>query len=95
MFGIKERIFTPYGPCEVILNENMVTIPRHGTDKHLPPHRINHHAHLKALEKIGVSGIVAFGSVGSLHEDIPVRVTDDGRLFCLSLDVARTYEESS
>ncbi len=68
--GNKETVFTPYGSCEVIHNKKMVTIPRHGTKKYLPPHKINHHAHLKALEKIGVTGIVSFGSVGSLQEDI-------------------------
>jgi 5'-methylthioinosine phosphorylase len=68
--GIREKVITAYGSCEVIINENIVTIPRHGIEKHIPPHMINHHAHLKAFEQLGVDGIVAFGSVGSLKKEI-------------------------
>ena len=63
----KENIFTPFGTAEILLGD-IVMLMRH--QHGLPPHRINHRAHLAALAIVGVDRIVAFGSAGSLKPDI-------------------------
>lgn len=70
--GERRRVVTIHGSCELVrLGENVVYLPRHGLDRHTPPHRLNHHAHLEALRRVGVERIVALGSVGSLHKEVP------------------------
>lgn len=39
-------------------------LARHGDDLHIPPHRINYRANLKALQILGVGDIVALNTVG-------------------------------
>lgn len=65
--GQAEHVVTPYGAVEVVRAGNVAMIARHGRDGRTPPHRINHRAHLWALRQIGVTHIVAFGSVGGLR----------------------------
>ncbi|MBF0125248.1 MAG: MTAP family purine nucleoside phosphorylase, partial [Magnetococcales bacterium] len=45
-------------------------LQRHGLGAYTPPHRINHKAHLTALQQLGVTHILAIGSVGSLHRQL-------------------------
>jgi 5'-methylthioadenosine phosphorylase len=45
---------------------------RHGPDHRLPPHRIDHRAHLTALARAGATDVVAFGSVGALTPSLSV-----------------------
>jgi len=59
----EEVVATPYGKATVHTGD-ICLLPRH--QNCLPPHRINHRAHLAALKILGVDRIVAFGSVGSL-----------------------------
>ncbi len=68
--GAVERVVTPWGSCEVTLAGSLALIVRHGSKGHLPPHRINHHAHLAALKQLGVRGVVSVGSVGSLRPEL-------------------------
>lgn len=49
-----------------------VTLYRHGLDTYVPPHRINHAAHLQALRQLGCDRVLALGSVGSVRLDLPV-----------------------
>jgi 5'-methylthioadenosine phosphorylase len=49
---------------------DFVFVRRHGEGLYHPPHRIPHHAHVLALEALGVGQVVAFASSGSLHEDV-------------------------
>ncbi|MCP1662472.1 MAG: 5'-methylthioadenosine phosphorylase [Methanocalculus sp. MSAO_Arc1] len=64
---LEEKIIpTPYGKAVVHCGD-FCLVPRHQNT--LPPHRINHRAHLAALRILGVDRIVAFGSVGSLKVD--------------------------
>ena len=63
----KEEVSTPFGTAE-ILSGDIVMLMRH--QHGLPPHRINHRAHLAALAIAGVDRIIAFGSAGSLKPDI-------------------------
>jgi 5'-methylthioadenosine phosphorylase len=63
----KRRVSTPFGPAEILVGD-IVMLMRH--QHGLPPHRINHRAHLAALAIAGVDRIVAFGSSGSLKPGI-------------------------
>ncbi|MCB2198508.1 MTAP family purine nucleoside phosphorylase [bacterium] len=66
--GRRELVATPYGRVEVTFGGGVAMIARHGDSGDLPPHRINHHAHLKAFQQIGVEKVVSFGSVGGLKK---------------------------
>ena len=44
----------------------LVFLPRHGKDHHLPPHTINYRANLYALKQAGVRSIVAMNAVGGI-----------------------------
>jgi len=68
--GKESRFYTIYGPCDVVVADALVFIPRHGRDGTILPHNIDHHKHIAALKKAGVEGIVSFGSVGSLKPDL-------------------------
>ncbi|MDD1675994.1 MAG: MTAP family purine nucleoside phosphorylase [Methanomicrobiales archaeon] len=63
----KKTVHTPYGPADIMCGE-IVLLMRH--QKGIPPHRIDHRAHLSALALQGVDRVVAIGSVGSLRPEI-------------------------
>ena len=63
----KHHANTPFGPAEILIGD-VVILMRHQNG--LPPHRINHRAHLAALAIAGVDQIIAFGSTGSLQPKI-------------------------
>ncbi len=64
---------TPYGEpsCPMTLGticgHPMVFLARHGYGHTIQPDRINYRANIYALHSLGVTGIVAVGSVGSIH----------------------------
>jgi 5'-methylthioadenosine phosphorylase len=60
---------TPYGKVAVQKASQHLFIQRHGK-KPVPPHRINHHANIWALKSLGVEGIIAINSVGSLKANV-------------------------
>lgn len=68
-----QEMETPYGPSSgpLELGAHVVFLARHGPDRQIPPHRVNHRANLWALRKARVSGVVGTSSVGSLKEEIP------------------------
>ncbi len=89
-----KTVSTPCGDADVIVDETVAMIPRHSKDGYLPPHRINHQAHLKTFEQLGVNRIVSFGSVGGLQKSIPpgtLMVCDD--LFCPMKTVTFQHEK--
>lgn len=67
---------TPWGkPSAPLLlaryhNQEIIFLPRHGTEHSIPPHKINYRANVYALKQAGVSRIVSVSAVGSLREDI-------------------------
>ncbi|WP_193771139.1 MTAP family purine nucleoside phosphorylase [Candidatus Magnetaquicoccus inordinatus] len=67
----RREVETPYGPVSLLQQERLWFLQRHGLDGYTPPHRINHEAHLLALQQVGVQQILAVGSVGSLRMEIP------------------------
>ncbi len=64
----KKTVATPFGTAELLCGNNLVMLMRHQNSR--PPHRINFRANLAAMAIAGVTGIVAFGSSGSLKREI-------------------------
>lgn len=53
-------------------HDQLVAIQRHGSPEgYRPPHEINHHAHMKALDQLGVETVISVQSTGSLTTEIP------------------------
>lgn len=59
-------------PVEAVDGEEIVSIPRHGFDRSIPPHLVDHRATIRALCELGCDRVLAIGSAGSLHEDLKV-----------------------
>lgn len=64
-------VVTPYGTVILLEQEGILFLQRHGLKQYTQPHRINHHAHLYALQQAGAEAVLAIGSVGSLRLDLP------------------------
>jgi 5'-methylthioadenosine phosphorylase len=70
-------ISTAYGDCRIRVSSDgeLVFIQRHESADgahYLPPHLVQHKAHIDALVKYRVDAVIAFASVGSLDPNIPV-----------------------
>ncbi|MHC9541637.1 MAG: MTAP family purine nucleoside phosphorylase [Vulcanimicrobiota bacterium] len=63
-------IKTEFGMASLMQNDKAVFLPRHGLEKNIPPHMINHRANITALKECGVTKIVGATSTGSLHRTI-------------------------
>jgi len=59
-------------PVGVMDCDDHVLLYRHGLDDYVPPHRIDHPVHLRALAELGCDRVLAVSSVGSLRRDLPV-----------------------
>ncbi len=70
--GRRETIKTEYGEVAVFVadDSDAIFLPRHGVAMNTPPHRINHLANIRALEKSGVESVVCIASTGSLKSEI-------------------------
>jgi methylthioadenosine phosphorylase (EC 2.4.2.28) len=64
----RQRMYTPYGPADLRTGE-VILLLRHQDG--IPPHCINHRAHLAALALAGADHVISIGSVGSLQPEIP------------------------
>jgi len=64
-------------PVEATDGEDMVGIPRHGFDRSIPAHLVDHRANIRAACELGCNRVLALGSVGSLDKDLKV-----GMLIC-------------
>ncbi len=60
---------TPYGKVSVSRASQYLFLQRHGK-KAVPPHMIDHRANIWALKSLGVEGIIAVNSVGSLKSNL-------------------------
>jgi 5'-methylthioadenosine phosphorylase len=60
-------------PVEAIDSGEIVALPRHGVDRSIPAHLVDHRANVRALCELGCGRVLALGSVGSLHADLEVR----------------------
>src|SRR5436190_5478023 len=56
---------------------DIVGIPRHGFDRKVPAHLVNHQANITAACELGCDRVLALGSAGSLDKDLKV-----GTLIC-------------
>jgi 5'-methylthioadenosine phosphorylase len=68
--AVETAVHTPYGEVRLQHAGPLVLVLRHGLEGNTPPHRIPHRAHVTALRRIGVRGVVSFCSVGSLRTDL-------------------------
>jgi 5'-methylthioadenosine phosphorylase len=57
---------------EAIDGGEIVGLPRHGFDRSIPAHMVDHHANVRALCELGCGRVLALGSAGSLHPDLEV-----------------------
>ncbi len=77
-FETKETIDveTKYGNIAVkvlkVGNKDVYFVHRHGESHNIPPHKVNYHGNLKALEKLDVKKIIATNAVGSLKKEYSI-----------------------
>jgi 5'-methylthioadenosine phosphorylase len=64
-------------PVEAIDGGEAVAIARHGIDRSIPAHLVDHKANIRAACELGCNRILGLGSAGSLDEDLKV-----GTLIC-------------
>jgi 5'-methylthioadenosine phosphorylase len=64
-------------PVEATDGGDIVGIPRHGFDRSIPAHLVDHHANIRAACELGCDRVLALGSAGSLDQDLKV-----GTLIC-------------
>ena len=68
---------TPFGPPSDAISEfrigghNLLFLPRHGRQHHLPPHEVNYRANLFALHALGVDEVIAVNAVGGISRHCP------------------------
>lgn len=65
------RADTPH-PIGVIDHGTHVALYRHGLDTYVPPHRIDHAAHLRTLVQLDCDRVLALSSVGAVRVDLGV-----------------------
>jgi 5'-methylthioadenosine phosphorylase len=64
-------------PVEATDGGDIVGIPRHGFDRSIPAHLVDHSANIRAACELGCDRVLAVGSAGSLDKDLKV-----GTLIC-------------
>lgn len=68
----QEHISTPFGTPSAPLafgergGELFVFLPRHGSEHHIPPHKINFRANIWALKECGVKRVIGVAAVGGI-----------------------------
>jgi 5'-methylthioadenosine phosphorylase len=75
-----ERVSVDAGgvlPVEAIDGGDIAAIPRHGFDRSIPAHLLDHRANIRAACELGCDRVLALGSSGSLDRDLKV-----GTLIC-------------
>jgi purine nucleoside phosphorylase len=59
-------------PVEATDGGDIVGIPRHGFDRSIPAHLVDHRSNIRAACELGCNRVLALGSVGSLDKDLKV-----------------------
>ena len=59
-------------PVEATDGGDIVGIPRHGFDRSVPAHLVDHRANIRAVCELGCNRVLALGSAGSLDTDLKV-----------------------
>ncbi len=68
-----QSIKTEFGNAEIYEKGNFLLIQRHGTNRNIPPHSINHQANLTGLKSFGAEKIISLNSTGTLNLKIKPR----------------------
>lgn len=76
-------------PVEAIDAGEIVSLPRHGFDRSIPAHLVDHRANIRAVCELGCNRVLALGSAGSLDRDLEV-----GTLICPNDFYAPAINES-
>jgi purine nucleoside phosphorylase len=76
-------------PVEAIDAGEIVSLPRHGFDRSIPAHLVDHRANIRAVCELGCNRVLALGSAGSLDVDLEV-----GTLICPNDFYAPAINES-
>jgi len=87
---MNQRVNTEFGTSFVWVGEKCVVLPRHGENRNIPPHKINHRANMQTFKSLGVDKVISFTSVGSLSLDLKptaMLMPDD----YINLDTIHTY----
>jgi len=72
----QQTLHTPYGETSspiihgTYCGKSIVFLARHGSQKNIPPHKVNYRANMKSLKELGVTNVIAIASVGSIHPDM-------------------------
>ncbi|MFL5907887.1 MAG: hypothetical protein ACJ75Z_09885 [Solirubrobacterales bacterium] len=64
-------------PVEAVDGGDIVAIARHGFERSVPAHLVDHRANIRAACELGCNRVLALGSAGSLDKDLKV-----GTLIC-------------
>ena len=64
------EVATTHGNVVLHVAGDFVFLRRHGEQTYRPPHRIPHHAHVLALDSLGVRAVAGFASAGALRADL-------------------------
>jgi len=89
-------IDTPFGkPSEKLTlakfhDQEVIFLPRHGKNHHIPPHKINYRANIYAMKLAGVGQLLSISAVGSLRQEIA-----PGDFVLVDQFVDRTRERAS
>lgn len=70
--GTRRTIATTRGPVEIADHGPFVVVRRHGHDRFVPAHRLDHHRTIEAIAAADCDRVLALNSVGSLRPDWPV-----------------------
>ena len=71
--GAERRdVEAPGGPVAVLEAGPIVVLQRHGLDRYVAPHLIDHRANLRALRELGCDRVLAIGAVGGLRRELGV-----------------------
>ena len=68
----RREIATPYGQVALYEAGDHVLLQRHGLDRYVAPHAIDHRANMAALAVLDVDRVLAVASVGALRPEIEV-----------------------
>lgn len=73
---VDTRFGSPSGPVRVgtLLGQRVAFLARHGEGHSLPPHKVNYHANLAALQQIGARRVLALNTAGGITEAYGPRV---------------------
>ncbi|MBU0566780.1 S-methyl-5'-thioadenosine phosphorylase, partial [bacterium] len=50
--ALTKEIQTPYGSAFLLIKDDLVFLPRHGKDKDIPAHKVNHQVNLSVLKDL-------------------------------------------